>query len=231
MRFGIQKTSLVDYPGRVSAVLFVAGCSLRCPYCHNPDLVEPTDAVMAGLASVDEALAFLARRRDMLTGVVLSGGEPTLYEGLPELAQAIRALGLKVKLDTNGTLPTHITPVSADYIALDLKTTPERYVELWPGAPDDAADRIRASVMAVRQSGAAYEFRITCAPGIFAEADAEAVAALLDPGDAVFLQRYRPGHVLDPVWNAGVFPYTEEQMAGLLAIIRQKAPEARIRGF
>jgi pyruvate formate lyase activating enzyme len=231
MRFGIQKTSLVDYPGRVSAVLFVAGCALRCPYCHNPDLVEPTDAVSAGLVPVDEALAFLARRRDVLTGVVLSGGEPTLHAGLPELARAIRALGFKVKLDTNGTLPARIVPVGADYIAMDLKTTPERYAELWPGAPDDAADRIRASVRAVRQSGAEYEFRITCVPGIFAEADAEAVAALLAPEDAVFLQRYRPGHVLDPVWDSGVFPYTDERMAGLLEIIRNAAPKARIRGF
>ncbi len=231
MRFGIQKTSLVDYPGRVSAVLFVAGCALRCPYCHNPDLVEPTDAVSASLASVDETLAFLARRRDVLTGVVLSGGEPTLHAGLPELAQAIRALGFKVKLDTNGTLPARIVPVGADYIAMDLKTTPERYAELWPGAPDDAADRIRASIIAVRHSGAACEFRITCVPGIFAEADAEAVAALLAPEDAVFLQRYRSGHVLDPVWDSGVFPYTEEQMAGLLDIIRNAAPKARIRGF
>lgn len=230
MRFGIQKTSLVDYPGRVSAVLFVAGCNARCPYCHNPELVEPDDAESAGLVSVDAVLAFLARRRDVLTGVVLSGGEPTLHAGLPELARTIRALGFKVKLDTNGTLPARIVPVGADYIAMDLKTAPERYAELWPGAPDDAADRIRRSVLSVRRSGVAYEFRITCAPGIFAEADAHAVAALLEPDDAVFLQRYRPGRVLDAVWDSGVFPYTEERMAGLLAIIRGAAPKARIRG-
>lgn len=231
MRFGIQKTSLVDYPGRVSAVLFVAGCNMRCPYCHNPELVEHADLESAGLVSVAEVLAFLARRRDVLTGVVLSGGEPTMHAELPELAQAIRALGFKVKLDTNGTLPARIVPVGADYIAMDLKTSPERYAELWPGAPDDAAVRIRSSVMAVRQSGVEYEFRITCAPGIFAEADAEAIAALLAPEDAVFLQRYRPGRVLDPVWASGVFPYTEKRMAGLLDIVRSVAPKARIRGF
>ncbi len=231
MRLGIQKTSLVDYPGRVSAVLFLAGCALRCPYCHNPELVEPTEAESAGLVSVDEALAFLARRRDVLSGVVLSGGEPTLHAGLPKLAQAIRALGLRVKLDTNGALPERIVPVGANYIAMDLKTDPERYAELWPGAPDDAADRIRASIVVVRQSGAEYEFRITCAPGIFAEADAEVIAALLAPEDVVFLQRYRPGRVLDPVWGSGVFPYTEERLAGLLGIVRSAAPKTRIRGF
>jgi len=231
MRFGIQKTSLVDYPGRVSAVLFMAGCTLRCPYCHNPELVEPAVAESAGLVSVDEVLAFLARRRDVLTGVVLSGGEPTLHAGLPELARTIRALGFRIKLDTNGTLPGCILPVGADYIAMDLKSSPERYAELWPGAPEDAGGRIRSSVKAVRHSGVEYEFRITCAPGIFAEADAEAIAALLAPGDAVFLQRYRPGRVLDPVWASGAFPYTEERLSGLLDIVRSAAPKAKIRGF
>ena len=238
MRLGIQKTSLVDFPGRVSAVLFTAGCALRCPYCHNPDLViTRADAARDdaarddGLSSVEEALAFLERRRAVLSGVVLSGGEPTLHPGLPALAAAIRDLGLAVKLDTNGTAPERIAPVGADYVAMDLKTTPERYAELWPGAPADAAEIIRRAVATVRGSGAEYEFRITCAPGIFAEADASAVAALLEPGDPVFLQRYRPGRVLDPAWAAGASPYTEERLERLLGIIREAAPKARLRGL
>ncbi len=233
MRLGVQKTSLVDYPGRVSAVLFTAGCALRCPYCHNPDLVITRDDAARddGLSSVDEALAFLERRRAVLSGVVLSGGEPTLHPGLPALAAAIRDLGLAVKLDTNGTAPERIAPVGADYVAMDLKTTPERYAELWPGAPADAAEIIRRAVATVRGSGAEYEFRITCAPGIFAEADASAVAALLEPGDPVFLQRYRPGRVLDPAWAAGASPYTEERLEGLLGIIKEAAPKARLRGL
>ena len=233
MRLGIQKTSLVDFPGRVSAVLFTAGCALRCPYCHNPDLViTRADAARDdGLSSVEEALAFLERRRAVLSGVVLSGGEPTLHPGLPALAAAIRDLGLAVKLDTNGTAPERIAPVGADYVAMDLKTTPERYAELWLGAPADAAEIIRRAVATVRGSGAEYEFRITCAPGIFAEADASAVAALLEPGDPVFLQRYRPGRVLDPAWAAGASPYTEARLEGLLGIIREAAPKARLRGL
>ena len=233
MRLGIQKTSLVDFPGRVSAVLFTAGCALRCPYCHNPDLVITRDDAARddGLSSVEEALAFLERRRAVLSGVVLSGGEPTLHPGLPALAAAIRDLGLAVKLDTNGTAPERIAPVGADYVAMDLKTTPERYAELWPGAPADAAEILRRAVATVRGSGAEYEFRITCAPGIFAEADASAVAALLEPGDPVFLQRYRPGRVLDPAWAAGASPYTEERLERLLGIIREAAPKARLRGL
>lgn len=228
MRLGIQKTSLVDYPGRVSAVLFTAGCEFRCPYCHNPDLVAPTGC---GLVSVDEALAFIEHRRPVLSGVVISGGEPTIHDELPDLAAAIKRLGLLVKLDTNGSRPERIAAVGADYIAMDLKTTPERYRELWPGAPDDAADRIRAAVRAVRGSGAQYEFRMTCAPGFMAEDDAEALAALLEPADAVYLQRYRPGRVLDPAWAAGVSPYAEERLGRILAIVQRAAPKARLRGL
>jgi len=181
--------------------------------------------------SVDEALAFLERRRAVLSGVVLSGGEPTMHPGLPALAAAIRGLGLAVKLDTNGTAPERIAPVGADYVAMDLKTSPERYAELWPAAPADAAEIICRAVATVRGSGAEYEFRITCAPGIFAEADARVVAALLEPGDPVFLQRYRSGRVLDPAWAAGASPYTEERLEGLLGIIREAAPKARLRGL
>ncbi len=230
LRLGIQKTSLVDYPGCVSAVLFVAGCNLRCPYCHNPELVEPGEPGWAGLATAEEALAFLERRRGVLGGVVLSGGEPTLHADLPELAAAVRSLGFRIKLDTNGTAPERIAAVGADYIAMDLKTAPERYAELWPGAPEQAASTIRRGIVAVRDSGAAYEFRITCAPGIFNEADAEAIAGLLQPDDSVFLQRYRPGRVLDPAWAAAVSAYTDDRMSALLAIVRRAAPRARIRG-
>jgi pyruvate formate lyase activating enzyme len=231
VRLGIQKTSLVDYPGRVSAVLFTAGCDMRCPYCHNPDLVDASGEYDHGLSSVEDALLFLERRRRLLSGVVLSGGEPTLHPDLPALAGEIRSLGYLVKLDTNGTLPERIAPVGADYIAMDLKTSPARYAELWPGAPSDAADRIRRSVAAVRASGAEYEFRITCAPGLFTEEDAEEMAGLLEPEDPVFLQRYRPGRVLDPDWASGASPYTEDRLGGLLGIIRRKAPQARIRGL
>jgi pyruvate formate lyase activating enzyme len=204
---------------------------MRCPYCHNPGLASPSPEDADGLASEEEALAFLSSRRAVISGVVLSGGEPTMQEGLPGLAAAIRAMGLGVKLDTNGTLPERIGPVGADYVAMDLKTSPERYAELWPGAPADYADRIRRAVKAVRALGSEYEFRITCAPGYFSEADAEAVSELLEPGDPVFLQRYSQARVLDPAWAAGVSPFTEQRLQGLLAIVRRAAPKARLRGF
>ena len=224
---GLQKTSLVDYPGRVAAVFFLPGCNLACPYCHNPELVSNVD--MSALVPLKQAGAHLERRAGLITALVISGGEPTLHSGLPDLVAQAHALGLVVKLDTNGSFPERIA-AGADYIAMDLKTDPERYGTLWPHAPADAAARIRASMAVVRGSGAAYEFRITCAPGIFGPADAHAVAGLLEPGDPVFLQAYRPGRVLDPVWAAGVRPYVDSEMEKLLEIIRAQAPLAKIRG-
>ncbi len=250
---GLQKTSLVDYPGRVASVFFLPGCNFACPYCHNPELVSNVD--LSALVPLEQAFDHLRRRAGLITALVISGGEPTLYPGLPDIVAEARVLGLLVKLDTNGSFPDRITAAGADYIAMDLKTDPARYAELWPLAPvtgkgvDTAAsaiagdvagdsifvaslaDRIRQSVRAVRASGAAYEFRITCVPGIFGPADARAVAELLEPGDPVFLQAYRPGRVLDPAWAAGVRPYINSEMDELLGIIQKRVPSARIRGF
>lgn len=225
---GLQKTSLVDYPGRVASVFFLPGCNFTCPYCHNPELVSKVD--LSALVPLDQAFNHLRRRAGLITALVISGGEPTLHAGLPDLVAQARALGLLVKLDTNGSFPDRIAVAGADYLAMDLKTDPARYEMMWPDAPTDAASRIRDSMEVVRGSGAAYEFRITCAPGIFGPADAKAVAGLLEPGDPVFLQAYRPGRVLDPVWAAGVRPYVDSEMDELLEIIRKRAPLARVRG-
>lgn len=232
MRFGIRKTSLIDFPGRVSVVLFTEGCDFRCPYCHNPELVVPRrDGRDDGLASEEEVLRFLEARRGLASGVVLSGGEPLVHEGLPAIAARIRELGYAVKLDTNGSFPERIAAIGADFIAMDLKTSPRRYGELWPGAPADVPDVIERAVEAVRASGAEYEFRLTCVPGFLGETDAEAIASLLRAGDEVALQRFRPDVVLDPAWAAGVSPYDESTLQRILAIVREVAPRARLRGL
>jgi len=229
VRLGLQKTSLVDYPGRVAAVLFTDGCNFRCPYCQNPALVAPVQGA-DGMLSIDEALTFLESRRGLLSAVVISGGEPTLHPDLPALAASIRAMGFLVKVDTNGSYPERLGSLSVDYFAMDLKTDPERYAELWPSSPADAPARIRESAAFIRSSGAQYEFRITCAPGFVDDEAARAIADVLEPDDPVFLQRCRLGTVLDPVWAQGISPYTDARLEGLLGIIRNAVPRARIRG-
>ncbi|MFW5776692.1 MAG: anaerobic ribonucleoside-triphosphate reductase activating protein [Spirochaetota bacterium] len=193
-RLGLLKTSLIDYPGEVAAVVFTAGCNLRCPYCHNPRLV--TGPPPAEFLPRDEVLGVIAARAGVLTGVCVTGGEPLVHERLPELLASIRDTGLKVKLDTNGMLPHRLEAVSVDFVALDLKLAPERYGEL--GGPPDAPARLAAAVDVVRRTAPAYEFRTTVVPGLVGPRDVEAIASLLGVGARLTLAAFRPGATLDP---------------------------------
>lgn len=132
---GLQKVTLLDYPGKVACTVFLPGCNLRCPFCHNPALVLP-DRATGGL-STEELIAFLETRRGKLDGVCVTGGEPTLYEDLPAMLRQIRALGFAVKLDTNGTNPDMLEALAQegllDYAAMDIKNSPDRYTETCGG--------------------------------------------------------------------------------------------------
>ncbi len=224
-RVAVQKTSLIDFPGRVSAVLFFAGCNFRCPYCHNPELVLPP--FPEELEALEDALAFLDTRRSVLSGVVLSGGEPLLREDLPALAREIRNRGFKVKLDTNGSFPERIEGVGADFVALDLKTSPESYSRVAPGVPD-AGRRVLESLRIVRNLGVPYELRITCAPGVAEAQDLRVLAEYLEPEDSVVLQGFRPLRVLDPRWSS--LPPTQETILEEHArVLGTRAARVRIR--
>ena len=240
-RVGLRKTSLVDFPGRVAAVLFAPGCNFRCPYCHNPSLVlgveeglaldgggGPMPAFDDGLLGLEDAARIVEGRAGRITGVVLSGGEALLHPELPELAARFRGKGLAVKLDTNGYFPDRMTSIGADFVALDLKTVPERYPLLAPGLAG-AGQKVLESLEVLRRSGAEYEIRITCAPGFAGPEEADGLAALLERGDRVVLQEFRPGGCLDPAWD-GKEAWSGPEMAGMLSRIRQRAPLARIRG-
>jgi pyruvate formate lyase activating enzyme len=195
-----RKTSLVDYPAFVSAVIFFYGCNLRCPWCHNRELVtdwkspekgfsNPSDTG-AGSTDLEKALEHIEKRRKLLGGVVLSGGEPTLFSGLPEVIARIKALGLRVKIDTNGMEPDILEKLFSDhrtrpdYVAMDLKLAPERYTELLPGPGMDGSApipgaRIRRSAELIRLSGIAHEFRsLSLPPPWFGESDLKALAPL-----------------------------------------------------
>jgi pyruvate formate lyase activating enzyme len=216
----LRKTSLIDYPGLVSAVIFFPGCNLRCPWCHNGELVTGKTP-SAGFIPLEEALGRLEKRRRVLGGVVLSGGEPTLVPELPELTGRIRAAGLKVKLDTNGMLPQALEKLFAsektkpDYIALDLKLAPERYGELLPrpedgnspGAADPegnktpAGERLRRSAALIRGSGIRHEFRSLRLPApYFGQGDLAALAPLTGTSPW-HIRPFLPGNCLDPRWN------------------------------
>jgi len=226
-RLGLQRSSLTDFPGVLACVLFTVGCDFRCPWCHNPELVEP-GAGDPGLVPVGEALGFLDERKRVLSGAVLSGGEPCLHPDLPRLADAVRRRGLKVKLDTNGSFPDALAEVRADYVAIDVKARAADYPRLAPLVPDAAA-RVARSLAWLRSSGVPFEVRVTAAPGFVDPDTAASLADFLEAGDEVVLQRFRPLRTLDPTWRS-VEPHGDAVLAEILAALKARSPKARLRG-
>jgi pyruvate formate lyase activating enzyme len=209
MKAAFRKTSLVDYPGKVAAVLFFCGCNLRCPWCYNWELVTAPPEDLTGL---DEAFALIEKRKHLLGGVVLSGGEPTLIKELPEIIAVIKSLGLPVKLDTNGMLPDILKKICGNkdtvpnFIAMDIKLPPERYTELMAQKENvldlsrTAASKIMESVSFIRESGIEHEFRALTLPApYFSEKDLAAIKTLAD--ETLKIRPFRGGNCLDKTWN------------------------------
>ena len=184
-------------PHKVSCVVFLTGCNFTCPYCHNPalargqypDRIDPNDL-----------LAFLDQRRSLLDGVVISGGEPTLQAGLKALCRKLRNLGLAVKLDTNGSRPDAIEAIIrdglVDYIAMDLKTTPEGYGP--PLCNEKAGPAVLRSIETIMAGGVDYEFRTTCVHPFVTEARMHTMAVAVQGARRLILQRFKPQNTLDP---------------------------------
>ena len=185
---GLQKTSLIDYPGHVAAVLFLAGCNLNCGYCHNRNLISgDCDSL-----DTDEVLQFLAKRQRFLDGVCITGGEPTIHRELPDLIRRIKSMGFKVKLDTNGTNPEMLLELFSenilDYIAMDVKATKEKYEQVAGRAVP--LEKIEQSIELIKESGVDYEFRTTLVEDLDA-ADVLAICHRLKGAKRYALQQYR----------------------------------------
>jgi pyruvate formate lyase activating enzyme len=230
MKISLRKTSLVDYPGKIAGTLFFPGCTLRCPWCHNRDLVLGSEQV-DNAVSLDEALRYLEKRRAVLGGVVLSGGEATLYGELPGLVRRIKELSLSVKIDTNGMEPAMLERLlqtretKPDYIALDLKVAPWRYAFLGPHIRDPKK-LLETSAAFIRGSGIPHEFRTLAFPhGFVTPADVESLAPLVDDAPWYF-RPFRPGTCLDPAWNN-----LEPAEPADIEILAQKAQALGKRGI
>jgi pyruvate formate lyase activating enzyme len=200
---GLQKSSLIDFPQKLSCVLFLSGCNFHCPYCHNADLVRGENCVFL---PEKEACDFLAARAGLLDGVVISGGEPTLHQDLPFLCEKVKKLNYPVKLDTNGSRPemirTLIRENLVDYVAMDIKGDPVAYS---PVIKEGVPSRdILSSIGLVMESGLPHEFRTTCVKPIVEAKVVEKIARTIQGAALYALQRFRssPG-VLDPEFFEG----------------------------
>jgi pyruvate formate lyase activating enzyme len=184
---GLQKTTLLDFPGKVACVLFVGGCSFSCPYCYNCSLVRREEPELPWEAVWD----FLAQRRKVLDGVCISGGEPTPTPFLAEFLCAVKELGLEVKLDTNGYHPKHLKALLdarlLDFVALDIKNSPAKYAAT-SGRTTIDLNRIRQSLALVQGSGVAYELRTTVAEELHEVADMREILAFTGGGARYSLQ-------------------------------------------
>lgn len=180
---GFVKSSLIDYPGKVAAVIFTQGCNFRCVYCYNPELVYPER--FAGPIPIENIYEFLQKRRGLLDGVVLCGGEPTLQEDIVGVISEIRAMGYAVKLDTNGSNPDILPEILPllDYIAMDVKAPFGSTYERICGTPVDIYDICR-SVFLIQSSGIKYEFRTTLYPPFVSAEDSVKIRSILKCGSA-----------------------------------------------
>lgn len=195
---GLRACSFIDFPGRLAAVVFTQGCNLRCPWCHNPDLV--TGPPPAGAPDWPSVLALLQTRQGKLGGVVLTGGEPTLQEGLTEACRALRRLGLAIKLDTNGTRPQVLAALLdaglVDHVALDVKSDPAGYPEV-TARPDCDTGMIGQCLDLLRRSPIEHEVRTTLIGGHHDPPRLERLAAWIHGVRVWAVQGYRPGRTLD----------------------------------
>lgn len=195
---GLQKLTLVDYPGKVAAAVFTVGCNFFCPFCHNPELVDIFKMKKQILISEEDFFQFLKSRQGDLDGVCVSGGEPTLQKDLPEFLREIKELGFSVKLDTNGTNPEMLKALIqselVDYVAMDIKASAEKYHILSNRNLD--VENIKQSVRLIKNMEN-YEFRTTVIPKYHDVEDLLAIAEWIRGSKKYFLQQFRPVKTLD----------------------------------
>lgn len=201
---GFHKTTLLDYPGCIAAAIFTGGCNFRCPFCHNSGLVQ--DPFKEGLVPEDEVLAFLDKRKKILKGVCITGGEPTLQPDLPDFIGKVRKMGYRVKLDTNGSRPEVLRELLEsgllDYAAMDIKNCPEKYGAAAGLIPPGNAGgfelgKIEESIKLLLDGQIDYEFRTTVVKELHTVEDIAAIGAWVKGTPAYYLQKFEDsGHII-----------------------------------
>jgi pyruvate formate lyase activating enzyme len=226
---GMQSLTLLDFPGRVACILFVRGCNFRCPFCHNASLVCGSAENTYPEA---EVLAFLKKRQGLLDGVVISGGEPTLYPELIPFLKKVRELGYAIKLDTNGTNPPLLKQIVqenlADYVAMDIKNSPAFYAATCGVSKADIAS-IEESRNFLMGGKVDYEFRTTVVGGLHTKESIGELACWITGAKRYYLQAFKDsGNLLHP---ESLYAFDEKAMVELLEIAKTHIPNTKLRGI
>ncbi len=241
---GLEKLSLIDYPGELAAVVFTQGCNFQCPFCHNPMLVDASSEagkfkdnfrfsdVQEGhsLIKEDDLLVFLERRKGKLDGVVVTGGEPSLQGDLEDFLGKLKEMGYKVKLDTNGSRPEVLEKLienkKIDYLAMDFKTSPDKYPKL---SGSIGFSKMEKSVKIVMNSGLPYEFRTTLVPDIIVKDDLGKIGEQIKGAEKWFLQAFiNHTSLLDNEWSKKQ-PFTDKEMEEMLEVAKKYVKSAGLR--
>jgi anaerobic ribonucleoside-triphosphate reductase activating protein len=227
---GLQKLTLLDYPGNLACTVFTAGCNLKCPFCHNRDLVFIPENFE--YIDPDEVIALLKKRQGMLEGVCITGGEPLLQDGLLDFIQEIKELGYLVKLDTNGCFPKKLKEAvetgMIDYVAMDVKNCLAKYPQT-AGIPEISfrKDAVRESIDYLMSGPVDYEFRTTVVRELHTAEDLVALAKEIQGAKRYYLQQFKDsGRCIEEGYTA----YSDQEMKGLLKQVRTILPQAELRG-
>lgn len=228
----VQKFSTLDFPGKTACVVFTAGCNFRCGYCHNPELVVPEQILELRdhMIPQDVFFAFLERRKGLIEGVAITGGEPTLQNGLPNFLRKIREMGFETKLDTNGSLPEMLEPILdaglVDYVAMDVKTSLERYAELANACL--RPDAVKQSIELIKNKAPDYEFRTTILTEHHDVETLKRVRELIRGAKRFALQGFRPAHTLEPEYQRKTL-VSREELEVIEALFLDEVEEILIR--
>lgn len=231
----LRKTSLVDFPGRVSSVIFLQGCTLRCPYCYNSDLVFNKIDNNDGI-SYSALIEHLQKRKNVISGLVLSGGEALLYKDLKQLIFEAKNLGYKIKLDTNGLLPEKIQELfespqtNPDFIAMDIKTSPSRYKELNDNLSNiNYEEKLLKTIDILSKLPLEnYEFRTVLVPSLVTSTDIQNISTLLPEQASWQFANFRNENCLNPKFNL-ITPYLDKEIKELIQIAQKNHPNAKLR--
>ena len=229
---GLQKTTLIDFPGKVACTVFLTGCNFRCPFCYNREIVLPEEIKKHPSISQRYLFSFLKSRQGLIEGVCLTGGEPTINQGLPEFIKKIKKMGFSLKLDTNGANPKMLQKLIRekliDYLAMDIKAQliKEKY-EKAAGVKVDLK-KIKKSIEIIKNSGIDYEFRTTVVPGIHTKKDIMQIAKDIGPARAYFLQNFQPGKNIKQEFGM-IRPYSKEFFLKIIKNISHLFKICRVR--
>lgn len=226
---GIQKLTLLDFPGKLACTVFTSGCNFRCPFCHNAALVLPG---MSDHIGEQEVLSFLKKREGILEGVCITGGEPCLQPDLEAFIGKVRDIGFAVKLDTNGSFPEKLSSLLEkgllDYVAMDIKTSKERYSEVCGVQNEKLLENVQKSVEILKSSSVPHEFRTTTARELQTKEDFEKIGRWLSGEKRYFIQQYEASGELV---GDEMTPYEKEELTEFAKVMKNFVENVEIRGI